>query len=169
MVKKKNKKKNKKTPPFDIKLNINHERFCRLYTKNSALFGNATQCYAQAYGYDLESLSTKGKYSQPDENGLREKIEDSPYEKSYNVCSVEGKRLLSYPKINEYINKLLNELMTDENADAELAWVMQQREDLSPKVQALREYNKIKGRITDKVKLEGLNLKALHDAIQNND
>lgn len=159
------KKKNKSSNPFEIKLNIKHKRFCELYVKNKDLFGNATRCYALAYNFNLESLSRDSIFSLPDENGKTELLEDSPFTKAYNICSVEGVRLLSYPKINDYINKLLNELMTEENADAELSWVMQQRTDLGPKVQALREFNKLKGRIIDhsKVELRGLSLRDLYE------
>ncbi len=149
VTKKKKGKKKSVTKKLDDsgKLNINHKRFCQLYTQNSTLFGNATQCYAIAYGYDLDSLDSEAIYSEPDEEGKTEKLEDSPYEKAYNVCKVEGHRLLTYPNINEYINKLLNEMMTNETADAELAWVMKQRVDLAPKLGALREFNKLKNRV----------------------
>lgn len=162
---KKVKPKKPKKVLFDLKvMNINHIRFCELYVRNKKLFGNGTLCYALAYGYDLESLSSEAVYTEPDENGIKEKIEDSPLDKARKVCGVESNRLLGYPRVNEYINKLLRELMTEENADAELTWVMNQREDLSPKIQALREFNKLKGRIIDKKELDfkGLNLKELY-------
>ena len=159
-------KKNKKRNLFDLKININHKRFCELYVKNQELFGNATLCYAIAFGFNLESLSQEAIYSDLDENGHREKLEDSPYTKAYNTCSVNGKRLLSYAKINDYINELLNELMTDDNADAELAWVMHQRAELGPKIQAIREFNKVKGRITEHIDMKGLNLSELYKATQ---
>lgn len=150
----KNKKKvSKKKPELEDKLTPQRMRFCQLYTQNSDLFGNATMCYAEAFGYDLESLSTEAVYSEPDENGIREKLEDSPYTKAYNVCSVMGARLLRMVKIDEYTKVLLNEMMTNENADAELAWVMKQRKDLGPKIQALREFNKLKNRIITQVEV----------------
>lgn len=159
------KKKKKKVNKKERGLNINQKRFCELYTKNSALFGNASLCYAIAYEYDLDSLSTDSVYATDNEGKITEKISDSPYEKAIKVCRVNGSKLLTIASINEYINKLLNDLMTDENADSELAWVMQQRSDLGPKVQALREYNKIKGRIIDKKQVEvtGLSIKDLYN------
>lgn len=154
----KNKPKTKKKaiknkPKLEDKLTPQRMRFCQLYTQNSDLFGNATLSYADAFGYDLESLSKEAIYSEPDENGHREKIEDSPYTKAYNVCSVMGTRLLRMVKIDEYTKVLLNEMMTNANADAELAWVMKQRRDLGPKIQALREFNKLKNRIITQVEL----------------
>lgn len=38
-------------------LNPKHELFSQLYVKNAELFGNATQCYAEAYGFKLDELS----------------------------------------------------------------------------------------------------------------
>lgn len=143
----KTKKKASKNKPKEETLSPQQIMFCTLYVKNSDLFGNATMCYADAYGYNLESLSQEAIYSDPDEFGKKEKLEDSPYTKAYNVCSVSGNQLLRIPKIDDYIKVLLNELMTNENADAELAWVMKQRRDLGPKIQALREFNKLKNRI----------------------
>lgn len=170
--KKKPKTKSKKPKKilFDLeKLNINHRRFCELYVKNQSLFGNATQCYALAFGWDLDSLSDESVYGPPDETGHKEYLEDSPRLKAYNVCKVEGSRLLTYPNVNTYINELLRNLMTDETADAELTWVMNQRTELGPKIQALREFNKLKGRIIDKkqVELTGLSLKELYEESNN--
>lgn len=145
------KKVKKNKPKIEDELTPQRMRFCQLYTQNSDLFGNATLSYADAFGYDLESLSQEAIYSEPDEFGHKEKIEDSPYTKAYNVCSVMGTRLLRMVKIDEYTKVLLNEMMTNENADAELAWVMKQRRDLGPKIQALREFNKLKNRIINEV------------------
>lgn len=171
-VKKKKKKKVAPKIKFDIdKLNINQQRFCQLYALNSFLFGNATQCYARAYGYNLDSLSRQGVYSDPDEEGNTEKVEDSPYEKALNICSVGGHDLLRIPKVNEYIKSLLQQIINDDDADAEIGWVMKQRVDLGPKIQALKEYNRMKGRSVDKKQIEftGLSLKELFDAAKNID
>lgn len=154
MVGIKSKKKSKNKSIIDINiLSPQQMMFCNLYVKNSDLFGNATLCYAEAFGYDLESLSTEAIYSESDENGHKEKIEDSEYAKASNVCASAGARLLRNVKVDEHINKLLNELMTNESADAELAWVMKQRIDLGPKIQALREFNKLKNRIVNQFEL----------------
>jgi len=47
-------------------------------------------------------------------------------------------------------------MMTNENADAELAWVMKQRRDLGPKIQALREFNKLKNRIITNIEINNV-------------
>ena len=43
--------------------------------------------------------------------------------------------------------------MTDAAVDAELATVIQQNEERAPKVAAIREFNKVRGRIIDKTQL----------------
>jgi hypothetical protein len=69
--------------PKAIPLRPQHELFCQLYVKNEELFGNGTLCYAEAYNYKLETLSHE---ETRDEGG--QLIEDSEYDKAYNVCSV---------------------------------------------------------------------------------
>lgn len=164
------KEKKKKKTPKEKKgktFNLRHERFCQNYVKNRELFGNATLSYANAYDYDLDSLSkesvTEEEWDEDKGKSIKTIIEESEYQKQYNVCSVEGRRLLTYPKINERITKLLNELANDEFVDGELMYILGQKEDLNAKRQAISEYNKVKQRITTKVKVEGLSLKDLFD------
>ena len=125
-----------------------HEVFCQLYVKNEELFGNATLCYAEAYNYKLETLSHEE--TRDDEGHL---IEESEYEKAKNVCGVEGHRLLRMPKCQQRITVLLNEMLKDDIVDAQLAKVILQNRKLDSKVSAIREYNKIRQRITEKVDL----------------
>lgn len=142
-----------------------HELFCQLYIKNEALFGNATLCYAEAYNYKLDTLSHKE--TRDDEDNL---IEASEYDRAYNVCSVQGHALLRMPKLQDRINRLLNEMLKDDIVDAQLAKVILQDRKLDSKVAAIREYNKIRQRITEKVdltsggeKVQGFQLIAPHD------
>jgi hypothetical protein len=46
----------------DGPLNPQCELFCRYYTQNEKLFGNATHSYAEAYDYKLDTLSTHAVY-----------------------------------------------------------------------------------------------------------
>lgn len=55
--------------------------------------------------------------------------------------------------IQERVYQLLNEMLKDEIVDAQLAKVILQDEKLEPKISAIREYNKIRQRITEKVDL----------------
>jgi hypothetical protein len=123
-----------------------HELFCQLYVKNEELFGNATLCYAEAYNYKLETLSHE---ESRDEFG--QFTEASEYDKAYNACSAQGSKLLRNVKVQERITKLLNEMLKDDIVDAQLAKVILQNDKLEPKVSAIREYNKIRQRITEKV------------------
>jgi hypothetical protein len=123
-----------------------HEVLCQLYVKNDELFGNGTLCYAEAYNYMLETLSYEE--TRDDEGHL---IEASAFDRAYNVCSVDGSKLLRNPKVQERITALSNEMLKDDIVDAQLAKVILQNDKLEPKVSAIREYNKIRQRITEKV------------------
>jgi hypothetical protein len=126
-----------------------HELFCQLYVKNAELFGNGTQCYAEAYGYKLDSLSDK----RPTDDLGKETGEPSERQRAENVCAVEANRLLRTPKIQDRLTILLNEMLKDTVVDAELAKVILQNENPAAKMTAIREYNKIRQRITEKVDL----------------
>lgn len=128
-------------------LNPKHELFCQYYVLNENLFGNATFSYAEAYDYKLDTLS---KTRKTDKKGKT--IQDSEYDKACNVCAVEGHRLLRNPKIQNRITALLNQILRDEVVDSQLAKVILQDGELRPKVAAIAEYNKLRGRITDRQK-----------------
>lgn len=152
--------KKKTQKPKSKNLNPKWELFCRLYTLTDEFFGNATLAYAEAFDYHLETLNKTPKYAQVDDDESdedsekhREIIEASEYTKAYNVCSVQANRLLRNNKILERCSELLNEWMSENHVDAELAKVIRQNSELAPKVMAIREFNKLKGRITDKVKV----------------
>lgn len=151
------------------KLTLRQDIFCQLYVKNKELFGNGTMCYAQAYNFRLEELSTEAVYEEEyddDKDQIRtKKIDNSPYDKARLTCQVNSSRMLSNAIINQRINDLLITLMDNDAVDAELAWIMNQRQELAPKVQAIREFNKLKKRVTEKRELEikGLNLKSLYE------
>lgn len=136
--------------PEEIELTQKQEKFCRLYTQNSELFGNGTLAYSEAYGYDLDSLS---RANELDENGKEIRL-TSEYDKAYSVCAVGASRLLRKIKIGEKITEFLNELMKDTVVDAQLAKVIMQDYKLEAKVSAIKEYNKLKQRITD-IKTDG--------------
>ena len=123
------------------------ETFCQLYVKNSELFGNGTLAYAQAYGYDLDSMD---RVCKTDEN-LAYIKGTSEYDMAFKVCAVCASQTLRKPKVNERVTKLLNELMTDEYVDSQLAKVVAQDYKLDAKVAAIREYNKLKARIIEKI------------------
>jgi hypothetical protein len=146
----------KKSPPKKETSRLQNpkwELFCQYYAKNTATFGNAKQSYAKAYGYNLDSLSTEAVVEEYEDNGRMRtrKVDDSPYDKSSNVCAVEGNRLLSIPNVNARIDKLLFSSLTDEFVDTERAYVIKQRENLAAKNSAMRDFDKVRGRIIDHV------------------
>lgn len=136
-------------------LNPQRELFCRYYTQNEELFGNATLSYAEAYDYKLDELSRKAIYEEifDDETGdtsQGELIEDSEYDKAYHVCSVESSKFLRNPEIQARITELLNELLKDEVVDSQLAKLIIQDKEPAAKIAAIREYNKIRQRIVER-------------------
>lgn len=105
------------------------KRFCDLYVSEE-FFGNGVRSYAEAYGYDLEDA------------------------KQYNICKASAYENLTKPYIAEYINAKLDEAgLNDTFVDKQLLFTITQHADLSAKMQAIREYNKIKGRIIDKTEI----------------
>ena len=107
-------------------LNEKQERFCQLYVSKD-YFGNGTQAYLEAYGLD---------------------------ESGYNTAKVGASRMLTNDNICHRINELLDEAGLNDNfVDKQLLFVITQHSDLSNKMSAIREYNKLKQRITDKLDL----------------
>lgn len=112
----------------DDKLNAKQELFCQLYASDREFFGNGVQSYIEAY---------------------------KPETKSPNwyktVCSASS-RLLSDVKVCKRINELLSaEGLNDEFVDKQLLYVIAQHDDRGAKVAAIREYNKLRARITEKL------------------
>ncbi len=129
------------------KLTPKQELFCKIYTQNTELFGNATLAYAEAYGYDFDKLDTTRK---KDKDG-KDITGTSEFDKAYAVCAVDGSRMLKNAKINDFLRVCLNELLKDDIVDSELAKVIMQNHDLTVKVNGIKEYNKLKQRITEKI------------------
>lgn len=130
-------------------INLENELFCQFYVKNDALFGNGTLAYAEAYDFKLDELSRDDALY----DEVNKLIQDSTYTRAYNVCSVQASKLLRVPKIQERIIVLLNEILKDDVVDSELAKVIKQNHKLDSKVAAIKEYNKLRNRITDNVKV----------------
>lgn len=108
------------------------ELFCTLYAAPGEYFGNGTQAYIEAYHVDL---TKKGAYA---------------------AARAGAYENLTKPHILKKIRDLL-ELgpLNEETVDRELAFVIFQSADIPSKVAAIREYNKLKARITDKLEHSG--------------
>jgi hypothetical protein len=143
-------------------LNPQQELFCQYYTKNSETFSNGVFSYAAAYGINLEDLSEESPGNDPE----TKKPIQSPFKVQYHICGACSAKLLKKAKIQDRINQLMNEMLTEEMADAELAWVLRQRKDIPSKVAGLREFNKLKGRIVERKELTGKDGKDLFSGLK---
>lgn len=108
-------------------LNEQQKEFCRLYVSEE-FFGNGVQSYIEAYNIDQKKPLW------------------------YNTACSAASRLLSNVKVCEHINKLLEDNgLTDQFIDKQMLFLISQHSDFTAKLGAIREYNKLKGRITQKV------------------
>jgi len=110
------------------KLNPKQELFCKLYATEQEFFGNGVQTYIEVY----EPNQSKPNWYK-------------------NACS-SASEMLSNPKVFKRINELLSdEGLNDAFVDKQLLFVISQHDDKSSKVAAIREYNKLRARIIEKI------------------
>lgn len=88
-------------------LSIKQENFLRFYIVNDELRGNATLSYAEAYGYDLDTLDKTGKRDL--KTGIL--LEPSEFTRAYNTCSQLASRLLRNVKVQRRRVEILNEVL----------------------------------------------------------
>jgi hypothetical protein len=113
------------------KLEPRQEKFCKLYVSEE-FFGNGVQAYIEVYDIDQ---------SKP--NWYRA------------ACSCAS-RLLSNAKVCERINELLDDAgLNDQYVDKQLLFLVTQHADFGSKLGAIREYNKLKQRITERFEHSG--------------
>ncbi len=134
-LKKKKEKINKvKKEVINEKLNLQQDLFCQFYSgsKGRDYLGNGLQSYAAAYGLDLNKTS------------------------NINSSKSNAYRLLT----NDYILARVRELMkgqrlTEEDVDNELEYLIKQHGDYTNKLGAIKEFNRLKQRVTEKVEHSG--------------
>lgn len=149
------KEKETKKIPGSIRLkSAQAERFCFLYASgfSQEMFGNAMKSYTDAYGYTekldkLEEELVVIKYSKEEER----KKKRQEIIRMQNVVKSCGSRMLTKADIIARCDYFLSLLCSDKTADNELAFLMTQRKDLMSKTAAIREYNRVKNRVQDKV------------------
>lgn len=108
--------------------NARQERFCQLYASDKEFFGNGVETYLEVYGLDRSKPNW------------------------YKTACQSASRLLGNVKVYTRINELLESGgLNDAFVDKQLLMLIQQHEDKSSKIAAIREYNKIKQRIVEKV------------------
>ena len=100
------------------------EMFCQNFVLKEEFLGNGTRAYADAYGFKQE-----GNW--------------------WKTCAAGASRMLKSVKISNRINEILKVVMNDAIVDNELGYVISQKSDLNSKVAAIREYNKLKKRVSD--------------------
>lgn len=109
-------------------LNMKQEAFCQLYASDKEFFGNGVQSYIEVYQPD----QTKKNW--------------------YKTACQSASKLLSNSKVYDHINTLLEESgLNDQFVDKQLLFLVNQHADFSSKMAAIREYNKLKTRITEKI------------------
>ena len=109
-------------------LNPKQERFCKLYASNKEFYGNGVESYAEAYGLNIKNPKT------------------------YKVAQVSASHQLSKVIICNRINELLEEQgLNDQFVDKQLMLLISQHEDKNVKLGGIKEYNKLKRRITEKI------------------
>ena len=112
----------------EYNLSLEQEMFCQYFTSPTEFFGNGVQSYASAYNVDLNTKS------------------------GYNSAKSSATRALKNPKILRRINDLIEAAgLNDINVDKQLYLLLNQNADYKAKLGAIREYNKLKQRITEKV------------------
>ena len=101
------------------------EIFCEFYTQDTEFFGNGVKSYMQAY---------------PDS--------------SYDSAKSSAHDFLTNPYILARINELLEDMaLNDAFVDKQLLIAITQNADWSAKMAAIKEYNALKKRITQKVEV----------------
>lgn len=116
-----------------VHLTPEQETFCRLYATDREFFGNGTRAYIEAYGVNL-----------------RKKF-------AYAAARASASRLLTSANICDRINEILEEGgLSDTFVDKQLLFLVTQHKDFAAKIRAIQEYNKLKSRIVERHKVEGL-------------
>ena len=111
------------------KLNPKQEKFCQLYASDREFFGNGVQSYIEAY----EPQQIKPNW--------------------YATARTDASKLLTNSNVLARINELLDITFNDQHVDKQLALVVTQNADFSSKVAAIREYNRLKSRVEEGLKL----------------
>lgn len=103
------------------------KKFCENYCTDIEFFGNGVQSYIAAYNTDPEK------------------------EFNYNTARTQASKHLTNPNVLYYIDKLLeSDTMNDQFADKQIRFLMTQNADFGSKLGAIKEYNALKKRITQK-------------------
>lgn len=112
-------------------LTAKNELFCQYYASDREFFGNGVQSYIEAYNIDI---TKKG---------------------AYNAAKASAFNLLTKTDILKRIDEIFEAHgLNDTFVDKQLEKLIVQDADFSAKNKAISEYNKLKGRITDKAEVD---------------
>lgn len=113
--------------PAVTKLNPQQKLFCELFASDREFFGNGVQSYIEAYDIDIKKPG------------------------AYNSAKTNANKLLTKAYILDYINQLFEARgLNDSFVDKQLEKLITQDAEFGVKIKAIAEYNKLKGRITEK-------------------
>lgn len=114
-------------------LSLEREMFCQYYTSATEFYGSGVQSYAAAFDHDLNDR------------------------RQYDVAKASACRLLKDERILRRINDLLEGGgLNDPFVDKQLSFLLTQNVDFKSKLGAIKEYNKLKQRIVDKIDHTGI-------------
>lgn len=122
----------------ELELSPQEVKFCEIFWTDNACMGNGTRSYAKAYEISLEQLE-----------GESEQETKRRYSDTSSYCS----RLLNQSRIKQYLTLLIQNSFNNQAVDDELAKLIRQNAKLEPKLGAIREFNRLKQRILDKIDL----------------
>lgn len=130
IIRKKNSKTNS-TQAEVINLTPKQEKFCQLYATQIEFFGNGVASYMEAYNLNPQLPA------------------------SYGTARTNASRMLTNANILDRINELLEQqYLNDSHVDKQLAFWINQKASPQAALAAIKEYNALKQRITEKKRLE---------------
>lgn len=117
-------------------LSAEDEDFCQIFAGPTEMFGNGVQSYIRAYKIIVVNKPRAGK----------------PKEKTYSACKAAAHERLTNPTFLARINEIFEGGGLNESfVDKQLEKVITQDAEFAPKVQAIKEFNRLKKRVTDRV------------------
>lgn len=108
-------------------LNDKQKLFCEFYVFSKEHFCNASRSYMDAYGL-------------------------KPHQ--HAAARANSSHLITNHNVKAYIDSLLDKAFNHKTVDRELSRVFVQNKNMLAKMQAIDSYNKLKGRILEKSKIE---------------
>lgn len=138
------------------KLTMAQELFCYFFT--GLYFNNAVRSYAAAYNINLDEYDRLSKLISAYDGKAPVNIVQlfEAQQQKYSIASSAGQENLTKPLIQKRIQEHLIEKFNDLDAvDAQHSKVIFQDADLPSKMRAIAEFNKLKGRVTDKHEIKG--------------